>query len=58
MENRVIQVGSLANQVVSNRINPNRHRVYLITGISPCLDSMNGGGRQPEIIIHVSNERL
>lgn len=58
MENRVIQVGSLANQVVSDRINPNRHRVYLITGIAPCLNTMGGGGLQPEVIIKVSNERL
>lgn len=51
--NKVIQVGNIANQIESKRINPNRHRVYLTCGISPALCTMTGGGLQPEIIVYV-----
>jgi len=34
----------------SNRINPNQYRVYDPDGISPCLNQMGGGGREPHII--------
>lgn len=36
--------------VKSKRHNPNRYRVYESSGISPTLDKMDGGGREPHII--------
>lgn len=49
-ENEIYQVGSLANQVISTRSNPQRKRVYLECGISPTLNTMQGGGLQPFIV--------
>ena len=43
--NRVIQIGNITPPTKSRRDNPNRGRVYDVNGISPCLDSMNGGGQ-------------
>lgn len=40
------QVGMLK----AERHNPNRYRVYESSGISPTLDKMDGGGREPHII--------
>lgn len=34
----------------SNRDNPNQYRVYDKDGLAPCLNQMEGGGRQPHII--------
>ena len=44
--NNVFQVGSLANQIISTRENPQRYRVYLIKGISPALNCATGGGQK------------
>ena len=35
------------------RENPNQGRIYSIDGISPCLNKMDGGGREPSIGIKV-----
>lgn len=36
---------------INNRENPNQGRVYMTDGISPTLTGMEGGGRQPHIIV-------
>lgn len=47
------------NQVASlnsdKRFNPNRYRVYGTDGLSPCLNTMQGGGREPHVLVN-SNE--
>ena len=43
----VHQVGGVRG---SNRDNPNQYRVYDKDGLAPCLNQMEGGGRQPHII--------
>ena len=43
----VIQVGLDGK---SHRNNPNQYRVYDSEGVSPCLNQMGGGGREPHII--------
>lgn len=40
------QVGKMA----STRNNPNAYRVYEKDGLSPCLNTMDGGGREPHIV--------
>lgn len=50
--NRVIQVGSCANQIESTRQNPQRERVYHIEGISPTLNTAQGGGLNPYIVVY------
>lgn len=51
MKNSVIQLGSLAHQITSNRENPQRYRVYHGGGISPTLNTAQGGGLSPYVII-------
>ena len=47
------------NQVASidsdKRFNPNRYRVYDTDGLSPCLNTAQGGGLQPPVLVN-SNE--
>ena len=50
VENKVKQVGNLID-TESFGGNPHRGRVYDIRGISPCLNCMGGGGREPKIRI-------
>lgn len=50
MSNEIMQVGSIANQITSTRDNPQRYRVYLVGGVSPALNCMQGGGLQPFIV--------
>lgn len=54
----IIQLGSIANQIISTRENPQRYRVYDVRGISPALNCAQGGGLNPYIIVrrlYVSN---
>ena len=44
----VVQVGQIYGTEVEP--NPQAGRIYDADGISPCLDSMRGGNRQPKII--------
>lgn len=43
------------NQVASldsdKRFNPNQYRVYGTDGLSPCLNTMQGGGREPHVLL-------
>ena len=45
----VVQVGQIYG--TEKEPNPQAGRVYSEEGISPCLDSMRGGNRQPKIIV-------
>lgn len=46
-EPKIVQIGRVKNE---KRNNPNTYRVYDDTGLSPCLNTMQGGGREPHII--------
>lgn len=50
-ENSVCQVGNYLR--TKTRENPNQGRIYDTKGISPCLNKMDGGGREPSIGIKV-----
>lgn len=45
-ENSVCQIGSIPGK---SRNNPQPGRTYSIDGISPCLNTMGGGNREPQI---------
>lgn len=47
-EPRIVQVGRLSN---SNRDNSSCYRVYETDGLSPCLNTMQGGGLQPHVLV-------
>lgn len=57
INNNIIQLGSLVHQITSTRENPQPFRVYHIDGISPALNTAQGGGRNPYIVVEDSNER-
>ena len=44
-----MKVKQIAKMPAANRENPPAYRVYAKDGIAPCLNTMNGGGRQPMI---------
>lgn len=46
-ENSVCQIGKQK----SHRNNPNQNRVYNKNGIAPCLNTMEGGGREPHVAL-------
>lgn len=35
----------------ATRENPNQGRIYKLTGLSPCLNKMEGGGREPSVVL-------
>lgn len=45
--NEVNQLGGVAHQIESTRDNPQRYRVYSIFGISPAVNTAQGGGLNP-----------
>lgn len=47
IESKIIQVGNIINESKFN--NPQRGRVYSTKGLSPTIDSMQGGNREPKI---------
>ena len=51
-EPRIVQIGRAKD---SKRYNPSVYRVYDADGLSPCLNSMQGGGREPHVLVK-SNE--
>ena len=55
--NRVRQIGNLI-QTSSYGGNPHRGRVYSLKGISPSLNCMGGGGREPKIYTKNSIRKL
>lgn len=53
-ENSICQIGMMQ----SERKNSNAYRVYDKYGISPSLGTMQGGGREPSIVIKVKDDFL
>lgn len=52
-EDNICKVEQIAQQNITHRKNPNQYRVYDSSGLSPCLNKMDGGGREPNIAIPV-----
>ena len=48
------QIGNIAD--TGNFINPQRGRVYNVDGVSPCLNTCQGGGLEPKVFIDLSRE--
>jgi DNA (cytosine-5)-methyltransferase 1 len=48
-EDNICRVEQIAQQNSTHRKNPNQYRVYDSKGLSPCLNKMDGGGREPHI---------
>ena len=48
--NKVIQIANL-DESVRKFTNPQCGRVYFAKGISPCLNTMGGGDRQPKFLV-------
>lgn len=55
--NRIIQLGNIMN-TTSFGGNPQCGRIYSIKGLSPCLNTMQGGGREPKILIDGNLRKL
>ena len=51
-----MKVRQIAKLNKDGRENPNQYRVYDPKGLAPCLNTMDGGGRQPHIIMKVKNQ--
>lgn len=47
-ENHIYQIGNF--MPTKKRKNPNQGRIYGVGGIAPCLNKMEGGGREPHIL--------
>jgi len=52
--NQVKQIGNLFKS--KTRDNPNQGRVYEIGGVSPTLGTMQGGNRQPFVVVQYANK--
>lgn len=52
------RVKQLGNFTESKRNNPNTNRVYDVKGISPALNTMQGGNRQPMIINNTLKDNM
>lgn len=50
-ENSVFQLGNYMK--TKSRENPKQGRIYDTNGISPCLNKMDGGGREPSVSIRI-----
>lgn len=50
-ENSVFQLGNYMK--TKSRENPNQGRIYDTNGISPCLNKMDGGRREPSVSIRI-----
>lgn len=50
-ENSVFQLGNYMK--TKTRENPNQGKIYDTNGISPCLNKMDGGGREPSVSIRI-----
>lgn len=55
LEPKVIQVANIAEE--KNFSNPQVGRVYSTQGISPTIDTMQGGGREPKILTYTRDEK-
>ena len=55
---KVMQVGNLINDADKNFKNPQCGRVYDTNGLSPTLNTMQGGDRQPKIVERAQEFRI
>lgn len=55
-ENYIQQLGNYLP--TKNRDNPNQGRIYSADGISPCLNKMDGGSREPSVAIPIQKDIL
>ena len=55
---KVMQVGNLINDADKNFKNPQCGRVYDTNGLSPTLNTMQGGNRQPKIVERAHEFRI
>lgn len=56
VENKIIQVGNIVG--TGNWDNPQRGRIYSPDGISPTLNTMQGGGSEPKVTIDAPPDML
>lgn len=52
MNNKIIQLGNIRNST-ENFDNPQTGRVYSVDGISPTINTCQGGNREPKVIVKV-----
>ena len=55
-ENSIQQLGNYL--LTKTRNNPNQGHVYSADGIAPCLNKMDGGGREPSVVIQINEDIL
>lgn len=55
-ENSIQQLGNYLP--TKTRDNPNQGRIYSADGIAPCLNRMDGGGREPSVAVPISEDIL
>lgn len=56
MSNKVIEIGNIVQ--TGNWNSPQRGRVYSTDGISPCLNTCDGGGNEPKIVEQNNMEKI
>ncbi len=50
-ERKQTSINQVASLDSDKRFNPNRYRVYDTDGLSPCLNTAQGGGREPHVLV-------
>ena len=55
---RIIQVGNLHDDVSYFGSNPQYGRIYSADGIAPTINTCQGGGREPKIIVPTKYEDI
>lgn len=56
-EPKVIQIANLIPDRAGKFSNPQTGRIYSLDGISPCLDTMGGGNREPKILGYTRDDK-
>lgn len=55
--NKIIQIGNMRNDT-KNFSNPQTGRVYSADGIAPTINTCQGGGREPKVLVEVVNMKI
>ena len=55
--NKIIQIGNMRSDT-KNFSNPQTGRVYSVNGIAPTLNTCQGGGREPKVLVEVDNMKI
>ena len=53
--NKIIQIGNIRNST-EKFVNPQTGRVYSVDGIAPTVNTCQGGGREPKVLVRIDNE--